>query len=124
MLSRLPAASPGGVTLTELLNPRSRATDMVTAEVTLPRTAEAETEEADTLKSGPGGGGVLVPPPQLDRTAKAESVHASFVICNMRTLRNARGAFRFQHSPVCHCTVSVVVVECCVNPDVPTTVIE
>jgi len=43
------------------------------------------------LKSGPGGGGVLAPPPQLARTAKAESVHASFVICNMRTLRKCAG---------------------------------
>ncbi len=86
-----PCGSPWRVTLTELLNPRSGATDMVTGEVTLPRTAEAETGEADTLKSGLGGGGVLVPPPQLARTAKAESVHASFVICNMCTLCNARG---------------------------------
>jgi hypothetical protein len=59
---------------TELLNPRSEATDMVTGEVTLPRTAEAEIGEADTLKSGPGGGGAGVTgfPPQHARMAKGK----------------------------------------------------
>jgi hypothetical protein len=106
-----------------LLNPRSGATEIVTAEVTLPSTAEAETGEADTLKSGLGGGGVLEPPPQLARTAKAESVQASFVIRNIRALCNEPAAFPVQRSAVGHRIVSVVVVECCVNPDVPTTVI-
>jgi hypothetical protein len=43
-----------------------------------------------------------VPPPQLARTAKAESTQASLIIRNMYTLRNEWVAFRFQHSPVCH----------------------
>jgi hypothetical protein len=47
---------------------------MVTGEVTLPRTAEAEIGEADTLKSGPGGGGAGVTgfPPQHARMAKGK----------------------------------------------------
>jgi len=115
-----PCGSPCKVMSTELLNPRSGETDMVTAEVTLPITAEAETGEADTLKSGPGGGGLLGSPPQLARTTKAESVQASFVICSMCTLGNEQFAILIQHRVDGHRTVSLAVVGCCVYPDVPT----
>ena len=57
---------------------------MVTAEVELPRTAEAETGDAEMLKSGPGGGGgETESPPQHARTAKVKRVQASLVVRNI-----------------------------------------
>ena len=53
------------------LNPCCGTAEIVTAEVALPTTAEAETGETDKLKSdctgGGGGGGTGEPPPQPER---------------------------------------------------------
>ena len=79
-----PCGRPWRVKSTELLKPFSGTTEIVTAEVELPRTAEAETGDADTLKSGPGGGGgETESPPQHARTTKDKRPHANFVIRNI-----------------------------------------
>jgi len=80
-----PCGTPWKVNSTELLKPCSGTTETVTAEVEFPRTAEVETGDADTPKSGPGGGwdGVTESPPQHARTTKDKRVHASFVVRNI-----------------------------------------
>jgi hypothetical protein len=56
---------------TEPLNPLCGATETVAAEVVFPITAEAETGEADKLKSGIGGGCWLLPPHAVSATERA-----------------------------------------------------
>src|SRR5216684_7361795 len=69
-----PEGSPCSVISTEPLNPLCDAMEKVTAEVVFPITAEAETVEADKLKSGIGGGGGgcwLLPPHAVSATERA-----------------------------------------------------
>ena len=77
-----PCGRPCSVKSTELLKPCSGTSEIVTAEVELPRTAEAETGDTDTLKSGPrgGGGGVTVSPAQYARITESKRMEASFVV--------------------------------------------
>ena len=57
------------------------------------------------------GGGVLLPPPQLD--SRGASIRSQQTSVSVRHICY----------PAIYCTVSVVVVECCVDPDVPVIVI-
>lgn len=77
-----PAGNPDSVTVTGLLNPFLGVNEMVTAELVFPTTADAETEERLSVKSGRGGGGggwLLPPPPQAtarERVMKTTTVNA------------------------------------------------
>jgi len=81
-----PEGSPCSVISTEPLNPLSGATETVTAEVVFPITAEAETGEADKLKSGIGGGGGgcwLLPPHAVSATERASVASNSEIALEM-----------------------------------------
>ena len=66
-----PDGSPWSMTFTEPLNPFCGATETVTAKLTSPITAEAETGETDKLKSCIGGGCRLLPPHAVSATERA-----------------------------------------------------
>jgi hypothetical protein len=83
-----PCGSCCRITLTELLNPFFGLTDIAIAEVALPSTAEAETGEADTLKSGAGGDKVSRPPHAIRRTMRQDKVIAEAPVPNQQLRLN------------------------------------
>jgi hypothetical protein len=77
--------SPCSMISTEPLNPLCGATETVTADVVFPITAEAETGEADKLKSGIAGGGScwLLPPHAISATERASVASNSEIALEM-----------------------------------------